>query len=154
MYTREEVSKQKQAFWTAFGKYMQPVLSAEGQPVSWLNYKTGVSGIQLKMDADQKQAVITILLSHPDPAIRQAHYDQLVQLKSMLYDSLGEEDWAWRRDIQDAHGKLISSVSKTLTGVNIHQQTDWPAIISFLKPRLMAFDEFWSMVKHSFEALG
>lgn len=36
MYTREEISKQKQAFWTAFGKYMQPVF---------------------KMDADRDRAV-------------------------------------------------------------------------------------------------
>ncbi|PZR08331.1 MAG: DUF4268 domain-containing protein, partial [Flavobacterium psychrophilum] len=64
MYTREEISKQKQAFWTAFGKYMRPVLSADGLPVSWLNYKTGVPGISFKMDADRDHAVIMILLSN------------------------------------------------------------------------------------------
>jgi hypothetical protein len=41
MYTKQEISKQKQAFWTAFGKYMKPVLSADGEEISWLNYKTG-----------------------------------------------------------------------------------------------------------------
>jgi hypothetical protein len=132
---------------------MQPVLSAEGLPVGWLNYKTGVSGIQLKMDAGQNNAAITILLTHNDPAVQQLHYDQFVQLRRLLYDTLGEDDWTWLPGIKEAPGKPISSISKTLTGVNIHNQSDWPAIISFLKPRLIAFDEFWSMTKYSFESL-
>ena len=145
MYTREEISKQKQAFWTAFGRYMQPVLSAEGEPVSWLNYKTGVAGIHFKMDADRDHAVIMIQLSHSDTGTRQLQYAQFLSLKSMLYGALGEEDWVWKQD---------SSIHKIITGVNIHQQMDWPAIISFLKPRLIALDEFWSMARYSFGALG
>lgn len=134
MYTREEVSRQKQAFWTAFGKYMQPVLSAEGQPVSWLNYKTGVSGIHVKMDADRNHAVITILLTHSDPAVQQLHYDQFMQLKSWLYNTLGEDGRTQLLAAKDVHGKQISSISKTLTDVNIHHQSDWAAIISFFNP--------------------
>ncbi|WP_315816119.1 DUF4268 domain-containing protein [Paraflavitalea speifideaquila] len=70
MYTREDISRQKQAFWTAFGRYMQPVLSAEGMPVSWLNYKTGVGGIHFKMDVERDHAVIMILLSHSDSMVK------------------------------------------------------------------------------------
>ena len=29
MYTKQEISKQKQAFWTAFGRDMKPVASAD-----------------------------------------------------------------------------------------------------------------------------
>lgn len=151
MYTREEISKQKQAFWTAFGKYMQPVLSAEGQPVSWLNYKTGVGGIHFKMDADRDRAVIKIQLSSSNPVTRQLQYGQFSQLKTILDETLGEDDWVWQQAEQDEHGKTISTISKTIVGVNIHQHSDWPTIISFLKPRIIALDVFWSMAKHSFE---
>jgi hypothetical protein len=154
MYTRDEISKQKQAFWTAFGRYMQPVLSAEGEPVSWLNYKTGVAGIHFKMDADRDHAVIMIQLSHSDDGTRQLQYTQFLSLKPMLYEALGEEDWVWQQATQDPQGKPISSISKTITGVNIHQQSDWATIISFLKPRVIALDEFWSMARYSFEGLG
>lgn len=149
MYTREEISKQKQAFWTAFGKYMQPVLSADGSSVSWLNYKTGISGIHFKMDADRDHALIMILLSNTNAAIQQEHYNQFEQLKGMLQDTLGEDDWVWQQT--EVGGKLNISISKTLTGVNIHNQPDWSDIISFLKPRIIALDEFWSMTKYSFE---
>jgi hypothetical protein len=151
MYTREEISKLKQAFWTAFGSYMKPVVAAEGLPVSWLNYKTGINGIHFKMDADRDHAVIMILLSHSNAAIRQAHYQQFVQLKTMLKESLGEDDWTWKEETTDPYGKNISSISKTIPGVNVLNQSDWPTIISFFKPRIIALDEFWSMAKSSFE---
>jgi hypothetical protein len=31
------------------------------------------------------------------------------------------------------------------------EEGDWPAIISFLKPRIIALDEFWENVKPGFE---
>lgn len=151
MYTREEISKLKQAFWTAFGSYMKPVSSAEGLPVSWLNYKTGINGISFKMDADRDHALIMILLSHNNAGIRQAHYQQFVQLKTLLQGSLGEDDWTWNEEATDLYGKTTSSVSKTITHLNVLKQSDWPAIISFFKPRIIALDEFWSMAKSSFE---
>lgn len=151
MYTREEMSRLRQAFWTAFGKYMQPVQSAEGTPANWINYKTGAPGIQFKMDADRDQAVIMILLSHKNADVQLSHYDQLVQMKAMLEEALGENDWVWQEAAVDSSGRLTSAISKTLSGVNVLKQADWPTIISFLKPRILALDEFWSMVKHSFE---
>lgn len=151
MYTREEISKQKQAFWTAFGKYMRPVLSADGLPVSWLNYKTGVPGISFKMDADRDHAVIMILLSHSSAAIQQSHYGQFLQLKGMLEDALEEQDWIWKQADWEVAGKNNSTISKTLKGVNVLNQSNWADIISFLKPRIIALDNFWSMTKPAFE---
>jgi len=38
-----------------------------------------------------------------------------------------------------------------LPAVNILKENDWPAIISFLKPRIIALDKFWILVKDSFD---
>ena len=148
MYTREEISKKKQAFWTAFGKYMQPVLSADGLPVNWVNYKTGINGISFKMDADRYHAVIMISLS-ANGSLLHTHYEQFLQLKGMLEESLGEDDWIWQSE--ELHGKKFFTISKKLQEVNVLNEADWPAIISFLKPRMIALDEFWSMARPAFE---
>lgn len=150
MYTREEVSRIRQAFWTAFGRYMQPVHAAGDLPVSWLNYKTGVNGISFKMDADRDHAVIMILLSHSNTETRQAHYGQFMQLKQLLHDSLEEDDWEWQAD-KDWNGKTVSMISKTLQGVNVLDQSRWGDIITFLKPRIIALDAFWNMTRPAFE---
>lgn len=151
MYTREEISKIKQTFWAAFGSYMKPIQSAGGLPVTWLNYKTGVNGISFKMDADRDHAIILISLSHKNPETRQSHYQQFIRLQPMLWDALKEDDWIWKENETDWFGKTTSSISKLLENVNVLKQSDWPEIISFLKPRIMALDEFWAITKPAFE---
>lgn len=150
MYTKQEISKQREAFWTTFGKYMQPVMSADGMKVNWVNYKTGIAGIGFRMNADAKQSDISIVISNNDDTIRHTHYEKLEALKEILHATLGEH-WNWQRDTSDEYGKQMSTISKELHGVNIHKNEDWPQMISFFKPRIIALDEFWSMAKYNFE---
>ncbi|HXO74723.1 MAG TPA: DUF4268 domain-containing protein [Puia sp.] len=153
MYTKQEISKQKQAFWTAFGRYMKPVLSADGEEISWLNYKTGNKHINFKMDVDSRQVQIAIVLHHDDSDMQQLYYDRFVQLKDIFYETVGEDDWTWMSVAMDEYGRHISVIQKRLTGVNMFKNEDWPAIISFLKPRIIALDAFWSMARYQFSNL-
>ena len=152
MYSKREASEKREAFWTALGQYMRPILSAEGDNISWVNYKTGNPRVRISMEADKTSASIGIRLSHPDEEIRILYYEQLKQLKGVLESSVGEE-WLWERERTDRLGRTVSEVSIMLEGVSIYEQTDWSKIISFLKPRLIALDEFWSQAKYTFEAL-
>jgi hypothetical protein len=153
MYTKQEISKQKQAFWTAFGRYMKPVLSADGEEISWLNYKTGNKHVSFKMDVDSRQAQVVIVLDHADSDTQQLFYGRMVELKDIFYETVGEDDWTWMPVTVDEYGKRVSIIQKRLTGVNMFKNEDWPAIISFLKPRIMALDAFWSMVRYQFSNL-
>ncbi|MBL7712808.1 MAG: DUF4268 domain-containing protein [Chitinophagaceae bacterium] len=150
MYSKQEAAKQRQAFWTTFGQYMQPVLSADGEQVNWINYRTGVAHIQFRMDAGQRQACIGIVLTHPDLSIRQEQYGQLLLQQSFLRETM-QEDWIWEAEATDEQGKTQSRVYTLTEGVNINRTEDWPRMISFLKPRIIALDTFWSMSKYAFE---
>lgn len=152
MYTREQASQIRQAFWTAYGMYMAPVPSAEGAKANWVNYKTGLKHVAFRMQADNKIASIAIELSHPDPEIQELFYEQFLELKDYLHSCLGEE-WEWELHSTDEYGKVISRIYKALAPVNIFKQDDWPDLISFFKPRIIALDEFWSDAKYSFDAL-
>lgn len=152
MYTRQQASELRQEFWTAFGQYMSPVLSAEGEKINWINYKTVEKNIFFKMQADNKSAFITIELTHADLEIQQLYFEQFAQLKKALHTTLGEE-WNWLLHKTTDMGKTISSIEKEITGVSIFKKEDWPALISFFKPRIIGLDEFWSSYKYSFEAL-
>ena len=142
----------RQQFWTIFGQYMTPLLSADGEKINWVNYKTGEKGIHFRMEANNKKASIAIELTQPDAGIRELYFEQFVQLRNILEDSLNEE-WVWLSQTTDFNGKPISRIYTELQGVSIFKKEDWPAIISFLKPRIMGLDEFWSTVKYGFEAL-
>ncbi|MGZ5242295.1 MAG: DUF4268 domain-containing protein [Bacteroidia bacterium] len=152
MYTREEASRLRQAFWTAFGQYMLPVLSAEGTKVNWLNYKTGIKDVFFRMHADNKTANISIEIAHKDLEIQEIFFEQFVQLKMVLHDYVGEE-WEWQLHTINENGKIVSRIYKDISGVNIFNQQDWPKLISFFKPAIMALDAFWADAKYSFDEL-
>ena len=101
------------------------------------------------MDANTDHARIAIELRHPELSEQKKVYDQFVELRSIMAGTLNEE-WDWKFNHRDEDGQNISSISTTLYDVNIFQQEDWPSIISFLKPRIIALDEFWNMVKEGF----
>ena len=152
MYSKQEASQLRREFWTTFGQYMRPVLSAEGQKINWINYKTGEKPIFFRMRADNKQALIAIEITHRDDGLRQLYYDQLLQYRNLLHQVL-QEEWCWETHYVGEDGKPVSRIYKEKAGVTIFQKSDWPQLISFLKPRIIALDEFWSSVKYAFEAL-
>lgn len=152
MYNRAEASQLRQAFWTAFGQYMAPQRSAEGARVAWINYKTGEKGIYFKMEAGTQNAFIGIELTHGDASLQQLHFEQLEQFKTLLHQHVNEE-WIWQPHTTGESGKIISRAFTELARVNIMKREDWPLLISFFKPRIIALDAFWNEVKYAFEAL-
>ncbi|MCC2548437.1 DUF4268 domain-containing protein [Hymenobacter sp. BT175] len=152
MYSKTEVTQLRQAFWTTFGQYMQPVPSAEGGPVNWINYKTGLKHVYFRLHADVKRATIGIELTHPDAGVRELFFEQFRELRLMLEEAQGEA-WTWEADVPDANGQIISRIYRELQPVNLFSRDDWPRLISFFKPRLVALDEFWSNAQYAFDAL-
>jgi hypothetical protein len=152
MYSRGEASTIRQEFWTAFGKYMSPVPSADGANVNWINYHTRIRDVHFRMDAGPKGAFISITLEHRDAEIRELFFEQFLELKELLHSTL-EEEWAWQPTVTLPDGRVISRIGKELTDVSIFNKDQWPNLISFFKPRIIALDSFWENARYSFEGL-
>lgn len=150
MYSKDEAARLKQEFWTTFGQYMALENSSEDMRINWINYKTGIKYLYFKMEADNKKVRIGIEISHPDPGIQELIFEQFKEFKNILNGYL-EEEWVWELHTSDEYGKLLTRISRVEHDKSIFKREDWPAIISFLKPRLMALDRFWSDARDSFE---
>lgn len=150
MYSKDQATHIKQAFWTAFGQYIAPQPSADGLKISWINYKTGIKNMQFKMQADAGTAFIAISMSDPDPGIQELQFEQFLSFKNILKDFLNEE-WEWQLHTQDENYKTVSRIIKLLPNASIFKQEDWPELISFFKPRIIALDEFWCEAQYSFD---
>lgn len=153
MYSKQEAAQLKQEFWTQFGQYMRPIKSADEEDINWINYKTRFKHIKFHLDADNKIATIGICILHPDDGIRALFFEQLSQLKNMLHTTINEE-WIWQETIVDKYGKKQSMAYTILNDVSIYDKTNWPKLISFFKPRLIALDSFWHKAHYAFEALS
>jgi hypothetical protein len=151
MYSKQEASALRQAFYTAFGAYMAPVLSADDTTPNWLNYKTGVKHIFLRMDTPNRGASIGFLLTQPDRLLRLQVFEQLQQLQGILNDTTGFADWFWEPTTYNQTGQEISRIYASVERASVLNKADWPELISFFKSRLMALDQFWQLVKFQFE---
>lgn len=152
MFTREEASHINQEFWTTFGRYMSPIPSAEGLKINWVNYHTRVKDIHFRMDAGSKSAIIYILIQHPDLDIQELYFEQFVELKDLLHDTL-QEEWQWQLHVPGDAGKIVSRIYKQKSGISVFNREHWPELISFFKQRIIALDSFWENAKYSFESL-
>jgi hypothetical protein len=152
LYSKDEASQLKQLFWTTFGQYIAPQLSAEGLKINWVNYKTGIKYLYFRMEAGKRSASIAIEIAHPDAGIQELFLEQFKDLKNILHSAL-QEDWEWQLHSINEDGKTISRIVRNLYGVSIFNKNDWPALVSFFKPRIIALDEFWSDAKYAFDSL-
>lgn len=153
MFSREEAARLRQQFWISFGQYMKPILGAEGLPVNWVNYKTGVKQVFFRMDAEKKSASIAIEIAHPDAGLRELFFEQFQEFK-LLLEGVLDEQWDWQLSTTNSYDKQVARIERVLPNVSVYNQQQWPAIIAFLKPRIIALDEFWTDVKPVFEDLN
>ena len=152
MFKRQEASRLREEFWTTFGRYMSPVPSAEGVKINWINYRTSLKDLHFRMDVSSHSAMISIALEHQDSGIRELYFQQFLELKKLLHATL-EEEWEWQSHTRTAEDKIISRICKEMTGVSVFNKEQWPDLISFFKPRIIALDRFWEESRYSFDAL-
>ncbi len=153
MYSKEEATKIKKDFWTKFGQFLSLHPSNDGIKINWINYKTGIKNVHFRMDVVKKTSFIGIELHHQDSSIRELYFEQFLELKTYLHSILKEE-WVWQKNHQPFNSeKQISRIYLEKVGYTIMNEDHWPEIISFLKPRVLKLDEFWSDAKYSFDAL-
>jgi len=150
MYSKEEAFQIRKKFWTSFGQYMKLQTSASGLEINWINYKTGIKGLQLKTDADNKSARIAIEMTQNDREIQELMFEQFEEFQVLFEGELGS-DWVWYKSYFENSGKQIAKIELRLENVSIFKEEDWLTIISFLKDNLLGWDSFWDDVKDSFE---
>lgn len=153
MFTQQEASALRQKFWISFGRYISPIPSVSGDKVNWINYRTGIKFISFRMDATTEFASVAIEISHKDAADRELYFNHFKTFKKPLEELLGEK-CNWEIHVVNDSGNTISRISTRLEEINVHRESDWPSIITFLKNRIVALDAFWTEYKEIFEMLN
>lgn len=149
MYNHQDAGKMRQKFWTVFGQYMRPVPASNGEPVNWVNYKTGVKQIFFRLDATAQFASIAIEFRQQDGAMRHHYFTKFLALKTFFEEEM--KDWKWNEDVLDIHVNEYSNIGTRLNNVNIYKESDWPQIIDFFKQNMLSLDRFWNAFKDVIE---
>ena len=152
MYNHQQASLLRQKFWVSFGKYMSPIPSSTGEKINWINYRTGIKFISFKMDCTNTEAYIGIEISHKDSAMRELYFNHFKTFKTALEETL-EEKWNWQLNCEKEHSNNPACIF-TVLKANVIIEDEWPSIISFFKPRIIALDKFWNEYRDIFDMLN
>jgi hypothetical protein len=150
MFTKASASLTRSRFFTVFGQYMAPIPSASGHKVNWLNYNTGVKPVFFRLETPNKGAEIGFLVQHPNEHLRFDLYNRFLDFQPHFEASIGH-DWIWARQFSSGDGQIVSRIYDRMETLSILNEQHWPDLIAFFKPRLLAMDAFWWLVKDQFE---
>ena len=147
MYTKEEASAVRTKFWTSLGKYLKPIPNAEGESINWINYRTGINQIKVKADVQNGFAFAVVEISGE------------AEMRNTMFETFKRLGFAWQTETVilenewNESNKQVHQFLTNLDNVSVFRESDWPAIISFFKKNLLAFDVFWCENK-DFISLG
>ena len=132
MFSKEEAAKIKKEFWTSFGKSF---------PRKWILYDTKIKDFSFKFYADNKKAEVSIDIEMKDELFRNAYYEKIWSLESILEDEIG----AFSKDefYVLENGKVISRIWVEKNGVSIFNKQTWPDIFEFFVEKMDAFERLF-----------
>ena len=132
MFSKQEAQQLKKDFWIAFGKSF---------PRKWLLYDTKIKDFSFKFYADNKKAEVSIDIEMKDELFRNAYYEKIWSLESILEDEIG----AFSKDefYVLENGKVISRIWVEKNGVSIFNKQTWPDIFEFFVEKMDAFERLF-----------
>ena len=132
MFAKQEAQQLKKEFWTAFGKAF---------PRKWLLYDTKIKDFSFKFYADNKKAEVSIDIEMKDELFRNAYYEKIWSLESILEDEIG----AFSKDefYVLENGKVVSRIWVEKNGVSIFNKQTWPDIFEFFVEKMDAFERLF-----------
>jgi hypothetical protein len=134
MYSKEETRKLKQEFWVTF---------AEKFPRKWILYDTKIKDFSFKFYVDNKKAQVLIDIEHKNKDSRNAYFNKLDALKSILEEEFVTE-LVFERDYVLESGKTISRIWVEKENVSVSNRDYWNEIFAFYNEKMNAIELFYS----------
>lgn len=132
MFSKQEAQLLRKEFWTAFGKSF---------PRKWLLYDTKIKDFSFKFHADNKKAEVSLDIEMKDELFRNAYYNKIWSLESLLEESIG--DFTKEEFYTLENGKVIARIWVEKTGVSIFNKQSWSDIFDFFVEKMDVFERFF-----------
>ena len=129
MFSKVEAQQIRKEFWIAFGKSF---------PRKWILYHTKIKDFSFKFYADPKKAEVSLDIEMIDEVFRNAYFEKMWSLESILEEELGEvfKDEFYLLE----NGKVISRFWITKANVSIYDKNTWQEIFEFFVEKMEGFE--------------
>ena len=144
MLTKEERKNHNALFWGEFNRFSRTFRSASGKRTNWLNYRTRIKFIFLRLEATNNYVALNFDIQPKDDGIRQIFWEQMGELKMVLTNAIDGDSGIW---IEKEYSEVLGEFSRIqwkLEGVDYYNPEDKEKIFSFFKDKLLGFDQFYN----------
>lgn len=131
MYSKEEAQQLRKEFWASFSNYTKFYSRKMGEPIRWVLYKTGIKGLELKFDIENKVVRVALEINNKSEDRLFDIYVELDKYKSILESSFNGE-LIWTDSFKLPEGKIVSRIYTELEGINYHNPDNWPQLFRFM----------------------
>lgn len=152
MFSKDEEKQLKIEFWGTLNTKLELERGFHANKVSWMSFNTKIKQLFFRMEADRESANLCIDMQFLDDGIRALYYEQFTEFQKILDERLLGEI-KWQETFQHSNGKTISRISVGMTGVDMYNKADWPAMHDFLKDNFLKLEGFWVEFSEVFVAL-
>lgn len=148
MWSKAEAQQRTKRFYTNFGIYMKKYISKYDRKIPWVNYRTGVSAVTVKVEADNKTARVCIDIIDTDNGIKALFYEQFEEFKTLLQSEMSP--LIWEPNYTNENGQSHCRIFVETSEYSISNEEHWGDIYRFFEKNLVAFHEFWDNCKDIF----
>lgn len=143
MHSKDEVKKFREGFWQGFKEHMYGQKSSGGYRLNWLNYPTKLKHVRINLFADNKHASVSLDFEHKSAEIRELHYEQLLECKTVMTDCFEHCELEWHLEYIRENGKEITRICTTPLKSSTYRPEEWPATYEYLEKSVKSMDKFW-----------
>lgn len=151
MYSKEEAKQISKEFWIVFARRCEIVPELKVKKKKWVLYDTGLGGIDLKFEVTRKEAIVMIEINSRTEARRLEIFETLEKYRVLLEEGFSEPltwDYCYTRE----SGQEVCRIYKSMQGVDIHNQMQWPDIFNFLIDNMLILENNLMDIKDALEA--
>ena len=146
MLSKEELKHYKITFWEEFKQHMSKHRSASGRKMNWLQYKTDIKQIFLRLETNKSNVRVCFDIQFKDAGIRSIVWEQMGELKKVLNDEM-KEDGVWEEHFWNDTIDDFCRIYWEKSDLNYLDKNNKQAIFNFFEDKLICFDKFYDVYK-------
>lgn len=154
MYSKSEAKELMTQFWEDFAKYSNWFAVKKRKPISWMLYKTGIKGLELKFELESKFVRCILEVNARNDERRLNIYVELDEYKPILEKGF-KKGLIWLDNMRLDTGKPVMRIYCELTGVTFHNRDNWPEIFTFMAENMWRlqnnFEEILPVLEEKFK---
>lgn len=140
MFTKEERKAQNQVFWTKFDEYCDTIPDLAWRKKKWILHDTEISHIDLKFDVGRDYAMVALEINHRSEGRRLRVYELAERYRLLLEEGF-PSGLTWNFCYLNENKQEVCRIYTDLIGVDLHTNSDWPAIFAFFADNMYQLQE-------------